>query len=58
MRALQVTLFALGTLAFLVALAVAGSELGDILWRVGIAVMLIDLVMMKLWPAASARGGV
>ncbi len=54
MRAFQVLLFALGVAAFLAALAVAGSDLGDILWRVGVALMLVDLVVIKLWPAAKS----
>jgi hypothetical protein len=51
MRTLQIGIFGLGLLAFLAALVVAGTDLGDILWRAGIALMLADLVVMKLWPA-------
>jgi hypothetical protein len=51
MRRLQITLFAVGITAFVAALAVAGSALGDIFWRIGVAVMLSDLVVQQLWPA-------
>lgn len=56
MRTLQIGIFILGALAFLAALAVAGTDLGDILWRAGIALMLVDLVVMKLWPATQGEG--
>ncbi len=52
MRNLQVLFFALGIVAFAAALAVAGGVLGDIFWRAGVALMLTDLVLMKLWPRA------
>ncbi len=51
MRVMHIGLFVLGVLAFVAALFAAGSELGDILWRVGVAVLLLDLVAMKLWPS-------
>ncbi len=51
MKVMQVGLFVVGLLAFVGALFAAGSELGDILWRAGVAVLLLDLVAMKLWPS-------
>ncbi len=54
MRIVQVGLFILAVLAFVGALFAAGSELGDILWRGGVAVLLLDLVAMKLWPTFTA----
>ncbi len=56
MRVMQVGLFVLAVLAFLGALLAVGSELGDILWRVGVAVLLLDLVAMKLWPSTGVAG--
>lgn len=56
MRVLQIGVFVVGLVTFFVALAVAGDEMGDILWRVGVALMLIDLVIIKLWPGAGGRG--
>lgn len=32
----------------------AGTDLGNDLWRMGIALELVDLVIMKLWPTARA----
>ena len=55
MRVLQIAVFVVGLLTFFAALAVAGDEMGDILWRVGVAFMLIDLVIMRLWPVAIGR---
>lgn len=55
MRTLEIGLFALGVVAFLAAAVVAGSVLGDIFWRAGVALLLIDLVAMKLWPLPGAR---
>lgn len=56
MRAIHIGLFVLGVLAFVAALFAAGSELGDILWRGGVAVLLLDLVAMKLWPSREVQG--
>jgi hypothetical protein len=53
MRQLQVAIFILGLLAFVVALFFVGGEMGDILWRLGIAALLLDLVCLKLWPSVS-----
>lgn len=50
MRILEQGLFVLGVVAFLASAVVAGSVLGDIFWRAGIALMLIDLVLIRLWP--------
>lgn len=55
MRALARGLFVLGVVAFLISAAVAGSMLGDIFWRAGIAVMLTDLALVKLWPEQERR---
>jgi hypothetical protein len=50
MRLLQVALLVVGVLAFLAAGVAAGSDLGDTLWRAGIACLVTDLVVMRLWP--------
>jgi len=54
MRLLQVTLFIFALVAFVAATFFAGTEMGDILWRAGVAVLLLDLVCLKLWPASPA----
>jgi hypothetical protein len=35
------------------ALFFIGNEMGDTLWRAGIAILLLDLACMQLWPAGS-----
>ena len=50
MRQFQVFLFGAGVLAFLGSACFIGSNMGDTLWRTGVAVMLGDLVCMRLWP--------
>ena len=54
MRNLQVAIFILGVLSFLAAVAFIGQEMGDILWRLGVAAMLIDAVCTRLWPAGKS----
>jgi hypothetical protein len=56
MRTFQVVLFAVGAAAFLVSLAFVGGWIGDTLWRAGIAFMVSDLVVMRLWPASKSGG--
>jgi hypothetical protein len=55
MRKFQIILFVLGALSFVAAAFCTGRIAGDTLWRAGMAVMLGDLVSMKLWPT-STRG--
>jgi len=50
MHTLHVGIFILGVVAFLAAVVFVGDPTGDILWRIGIAAMLIDAVCMRLWP--------
>ena len=55
MRTLQVVIFGLGLLAFLVSAFFAGGGTGDTLWRVGVGAMLTDLVFIRLWaPSKNA----
>ena len=56
MRTFQVALFVVGAVAFLVSLAFAGGWIGDTLWRAGIAFMVSDLVVMRLWAAPKSGG--
>ena len=55
MRQLQVVILALALAALIAALFFIGAEMGDALWRAGIAGLLLDIVVMKLWPT-SPRG--
>ncbi len=50
MRIVQIVIFAIGVLSFLAAAFFIGQGMGDTLWRVGVAAMLIDLACAKLWP--------
>lgn len=54
MRVLQVLLFILGLAAFVAAVFFVGSVTGDALWRAGVALLLLDIVCIKLWPAPAA----
>lgn len=50
MRVFQVALLVLGVLALVAAIPFIGSDTGDALWRAGIAVFLLDVVCIMLWP--------
>lgn len=51
MRRIQVGLLVVAAAAFVAAVFFIGSDTGLDLWRAGIGVLLLDLVLMKLWPA-------
>lgn len=53
MGILKKGLFVLGLAAFVASAVTAGSLLGDIFWRAGIATLLIDLVLIQLWPGGN-----
>jgi hypothetical protein len=53
MRALQVVTFCIGVLSFLAAIFFIGADMGNTLWRAGVALLLIDLVCVKLWPTST-----
>jgi len=55
MRVVQIVLFVLGVLSLLGAIPFAGSNTGDILWKAGLATLLVDIVCIMLWPKP-ARG--
>lgn len=50
MRTLQITLFGLAVVAFLAALGFIGDDTGDVLWRLGLALLITDTVCIQLWP--------
>ena len=52
MRQMGIGVFALGLISFVSAGFFTGEETGDILWRIGVAAMLVDLVALKLWSSA------
>lgn len=55
MRYLQVIIFIVAILAFITALFFIGSDTGDVLWRMGVAFLLFDIVCIMLWPRASGK---
>lgn len=55
MRIVHVILFGLAIVTLLISAATAGGMLGDIFWRAGIAILLVDLVAMRLWPATGTQ---
>ena len=50
MKLSQQVLFATGLLSFVAALFFIGTGTGDALWRAGVAIMLIDLTCINIWP--------
>jgi len=54
MRTVHVGMFLAGALSFLTSAIFAGGVTGDILWRAGVACMLTDIVIIRLWPAAKS----
>jgi hypothetical protein len=50
MRNLQFVLFGIGVLAFLAAAFFIGTDDGNSLWKIGIAMLLLDVVCIQLWP--------
>lgn len=50
MRILQTGIFFLGVFCLVAALFFIGDDTADVLWRLSVALMLTDLVLMKLWP--------
>jgi hypothetical protein len=50
MRRFQVGLLVLGALSLLGAVPFIGGVAGDALWRAGVAILLLDVVLILLWP--------
>ena len=50
MRGLQIVLFVLGVLSLLGAVPFIGGVAGDALWRAGVALFLMDIAPIMLWP--------
>jgi hypothetical protein len=50
MKQFQIVVFVLGTVALLAAAGFIGKDLGDTLWRTGMATPLFDVVCLQLWP--------
>ena len=55
MRYLQILVFVVGLAAFMAAIFFIGTGTGDTLWRAGVAVLLLDVVCIMLWPAPALK---
>jgi hypothetical protein len=51
MRRFQVIAFLLGVGVFLTSAGFTGQAMGDTLWKVGMAIMVGDIVCILLWPS-------
>jgi hypothetical protein len=49
MKKFQIFLFLLGVASFFAAIFFIGSDMGNTLWRAGVAFLLIDIVWLLLW---------
>ena len=56
MRQIQITIFVIGLISFIAALFFIGQEMGDTLWRIGVAGMVTDIALMKLFPPKQRKG--
>lgn len=52
MRRFQIVVLVVATAALLAAACFIGKDMGDTLWRAGIAALLFDVVCLQLWPSA------
>ena len=50
MRQAQIALFILGTAAFIASAFGAGPHYGELMYKTGLALLLIDVVCVLLWP--------
>ena len=53
MRLFQIILFLVAALSLVAALFFIGSDTGLDLWRAGVAILLVDVVFLMLWPSKS-----
>jgi hypothetical protein len=51
LRQFQIAVFAMGVLSFLAAAVFWSDFVGDVCWRVGMALMLGNVVCILLWPS-------
>ena len=52
MRQLQMTVFMLGAASLIASAFGIGSDFGETLYKTGIALLLLDVVCIPLWPSA------
>ena len=51
MRQFQMIAFLVGVAAFLVSACFTETPTGETLWKVGVAIMVSDIVCILLWPS-------
>ncbi len=51
MRLFQIIAFCFGVAAFLVSACFTETATGETLWKVGVAIMIGDIVCILLWPS-------
>ena len=54
MRQMQIAILFWALAAFIAALLNIGNAVGDALWRGGMAALVIDIVLIMLWPGNKA----
>lgn len=52
MRMLQMIIFFLATALLIASVFFIGKQTGEDLWKAGIAILLLDVVCIQLWPLA------
>jgi hypothetical protein len=52
MRPFQIIVFGLGVASLLASAFGIGKDFGETLFKTGIALLLIDVVCLQLWPSA------
>ncbi len=50
MKNLKLFLFAAAVMSFVAALFFIGNDMGETLWRAGMAILFVDTVSLMLWP--------
>ncbi len=55
MRPFQIIVFALGVASLLASAFGIGKDFGETLYKTGIALLLIDVVCLQLWPSAKCN---
>ncbi len=55
MRQIQIVLFIVGAASLIASAFGLGKDYGETLYNAGIAILLIDIVFIQLWPSAKRQ---
>jgi len=55
MRLVQIMLFILGAASLIASAFGIGKDYGETFYNAGIAILLIDIVFIQLWPSAKGK---